>query len=42
MAASRPSVAELIGHGEAAPPRFVARFLAGHEFIKRDRLVLGP
>src|ERR1700722_911743 len=38
----RPGVAELVGHGEAAPPGFVARLLAGQELVVRDRLVLGP
>src|ERR1700722_5180390 len=38
----RPGIAELVGHGEAAPPGFVARLLAGQELVERHRLVLGP
>ena len=42
MTTSRPGVAELISHGKAPPPGFVARLLARHELIEWDRLVLGP
>src|SRR6202451_1444671 len=42
VAPPRPGIAELIGHGEAAPPGFVARFLAGQELIERDRLFFWP
>src|SRR5579864_4873527 len=42
VAAARPGIAELVGHGEAPPPRFVARLLARQELVERDRLVLGP
>ena len=42
MAAPRLGLAELVAHGEAAPPGFVARFLAGQELVERDRPVLGP
>ena len=42
VAPSRPGIAELVGHGEATPPGFVARFLARHELIERNRPVLGP
>src|ERR1700688_4767198 len=38
----RPGIAELVGHGKAAPPGFVARLLARQELVERDRLVLGP
>src|SRR6202166_2306715 len=38
----RPGIAELVGHGEAAPPGFVARLLARQELVEWDRLVLGP
>jgi hypothetical protein len=42
VSAARPGIAELVGHGEAAAPGFVARLLAGQELVERDRLVLGP
>ncbi len=42
MSPPGPGIAELVVHGEAAPPGFVARLLARQEFVERDRLVLGP
>src|SRR5580698_705799 len=42
MAAARLGTAELVLHGETAPPGLVARLLAGEELVKRDRPVLGP
>src|SRR5580700_8352053 len=42
MTSSRLGVAELVAHGEAAPPRLVARFLARQEFVEWDGTVLGP
>ena len=42
MAPARLGVAELVVHGEAPPPGFVARLLARQELVERDRPVLGP
>ncbi len=42
VAAAGLGAAELIHHGEAAPPGFVAGLLAGQKFVELDRPVLGP
>ena len=42
MAAARFRLGETLLHDEAPPPGLVAHLAAGHEFVERDRLVLGP
>jgi hypothetical protein len=42
VAAAGPGATELVLHGEAPPPGFVARLLAGEEIRKVDRPHPGP
>ena len=42
VAASGPGGRECRLHGKAPPPGFVARVLACHELVERDRPVAGP
>ena len=42
MPAARLGLSEILLHGKAPPPGFVAHLLVGEKIVELDRLVFGP